>query len=989
MIFGFGRTSSRFGSASILEPKIVISGVAKIFVLSPVAAEKKWNLFVTSFLVEGKPFVACQREFDFQDQRSAWKPQRMRTREASEAFMNEILDSPEKVLELSPKGRYDSNTQYRVVESIGIRDAEWDTLYSGNKLVSNISAQGIPETVQGLRDIQELFFSTPLQMGFLGNFKAILKSLQTHYYECLKSTEVSDRYIEVLAGVLGAGLGRVEAFLNGPKAPFQLGGDESVLEGRVGPRQSSLVNHAFHKALGSDFEPRPSIRTFEHLSRKGLLLYRTLKRQENQAPYVNFVTELLRVAANSSKGYVQHQLIISEFLFTHAPGFSTHKSGRKVVLGSWDSALDSLSNHPWVVKSDKSELSNYLVTRSLQRLSNGEKKSSPEIGLFCLALESAYPNVSTQGIDFSWRAYQILQKSNSAARFELVKQQCVQDPSYFILHLEPDLQVQLAGRLDISEFTLLLNALLEHRGPQARTFRNLWLSLNGNVVEQETLMKTFLVIESTGLFGESGNRSVSKNWQHWERDNLFHKPRYWKSVFANEKKALMMLMENAKSDEFEDWFLVILEQLSSSSRLKSWQLLELVGFQTGDRGLFYYADIHSRALVNELADAVVEWVERSKLFLSGGQFHAFARQIDSFGTDFSSSVIIKFISRRSEWSGRRSNSEALPLLQSIGNPEYIAIHMRNHISERAFLEAWPYGRLEKTTHENAWSHFYRNYSQTLRTKSGLGLVFSQLQSLPFSIRRDIVSDEAFKKLFVRDFPLELLDNLSTEQSKNVQTILSKTPSWFERSELVRAMLTGIETELVDLALRQITTQSQIDQYWLQMLESNSTNAQQQALDFLNGKEAESELQHHLFEVLSHPLHRVRQLGIELVQKIEDPILLSKIVNAQKESVHPDIWGFILSNLELVNADKKWEIFIDRVFLSEEKLIISREILKQKLDALSVSITHLVPIETLERLALSTNPSDRAWALSAIAREPAKFPSFLVESAWKSGMTNDD
>lgn len=198
--------------------------------------------------------------------------------------------------------------------------ANMDVLSLGNNLAAILEDDSyFPASIQEVNLFWEFLSTTPMEIGFFGNFKFVLKKLTSQFdFMVEKSDQETAR---ALAATIAAGYGRIEGYLSkGNLTPISyLTGASGFLRGL---RQLPEFGGKAYVSTA----------TAQYLARKGLRFMRHLESRFDDLTALKFKVNLLYMADFSdqrSERFQDRQIIVNDIVFGKSGLAPRHKSSRK------------------------------------------------------------------------------------------------------------------------------------------------------------------------------------------------------------------------------------------------------------------------------------------------------------------------------------------------------------------------------------------------------------------------------------------------------------------------------------------------------------------------------------------------------------------------------------------------------------------------------------------------------------------------------------
>jgi len=776
----------------------------------------------------------------------------------------------------------------------------------------------------------EYFHTARFTLGFFGSFKFNLKKLT---YLCELALDRKDfDLVAQLADVLGAGYGRVEAYLSKGHSPPRayINDDDSPFD-QLG-KLPEFADGSY-----------PSLRTAQYLSRKGLRLLKRIERELPDGPAaLVFRLNLLTTADLFDQGFNRfsdYQLLVNYIIFADSGLQGRNPSGRKSDLApielreNFDSASAVLSN---LAKSEREYYARWL---------SSIVGSNPTIAHHAFHLAKAL------GQNFVWSdqaLFSMAPSSNPAIHSEITN--LIFDQPERLLKLAPKDQ---GHYLRLFSGSKLKKVLTKHYSDwRGGHFFAEWVAFaaSGPLGESDFYITQHLIREhpwaidinrNFGLFLNLARHSKLdsiENWGKYVGLKAFSGYNPWR---LNAESILRYLGAGEEQGFFDVSAPPLIEKLTELFAS------ELVWFfqrrpETAAEILVDLVDSGSPNLL-DLAVAVLNSPE-----LPEGVFNETVSTLNS--PDFSFVLFRSFIDQQNE-------AGLLNQLIGLAEDQQQVFWRRNGSEVEYLLREWP---------------------------SFTGFLWRHLDVLPTFVTETFLSYQWLPEKFGSQIRSSQVAKMNETQTQVLAKLITAFPSFLSNDRLLAAILVAPNATLNELGVRYVTGLARLDEFWLLMLESNLPVSSKAAYDHLKSKLGQPDFIDKLLMALDSNNSAARSSALGLLKEIDNPELVADIIQNLAENRNPDTWSVIAEHISLIRDGARLQHFTKLVFLSRLQARRQKELIKQRIQELTEDVHEAVEKDVLIRLSLSSVIQDREWALKQIALGSVDTDAVVVERTWSGG-----
>lgn len=846
----------------------------------------------------------------------------------------------------------------------------------------------IPRTRTNWDWIAYYFQSVPLQAGFFGSFKFILKKL-TEVIESQKVSFSQDLFT-VACATLGMGYGVLDArasvaaenstfntednrrifAADDLHSDFMFVDDET--NARSYPSGFPLSMEYVSSLPGFNGRALPSLATLQYLMRKGFR-------------FINSVDEPTAVMAFKAAALIQsivrqswsenckseRQLLTARFCYEGSDLARLDRSARTIIFGSKETRdnylpIENVSSHPKLLNVYHENFQT-VIRDDGQPLG---RKLNPLVAHYFLQ------NFSAVNLDINWTGTLALTMSSSSnAVFKGKSWDYLKNNPNLFLYLDVETFGSILKTAEADVITALCAFAREEVKTNSVRYYKLispaleawmtWKMESSEFAEREFIVFTELI------------RSESK------RDlNGFFRP---KDEFRFELSLLIQAIRfSPREREIKALETFLRKQIEFvySYNLTLLELPETYGIQKSKEypvGLLELNEILEHRFDDLITDLFVK------------KFHAY------YDSDAKLRVIQDFVS-----CGR---SDVIPLIMGVlpgldsnmrmnvlesmfkvdASSEFVLSYTKDIISldqEDKLLEVLTI--LSKADFDYFWRKNGKKFLNILIGWVGIKLfLWSQIEKLSPSVLEELFQNEDFAAEFLAYPSQKQIARMSPKTGDVFIALIRSNKGIFLEEKTILGLTKAPNAELNKIGTDYIKSKDLMEKFWLYLLESNFPVCVREGGSYLRGKKEDKNYADMLLSALDSDNKTARSIALELVEEVRDIKTLTFILEALLENRNTDTWPTIYKNLGLINGSSKIPGFTHTVFTMLRQARRQKEEIKSVIDELKSEISKLVGDSTILYMTRSSVAKDREWALRKVALGEFSHGDLKVEHAWSN------
>lgn len=262
-------------------------------------------------------------------------------------------------------------------------------------------------------------------------------------------------------------------------------------------------------------------------------------------------------------------------------------------------------------------------------------------------------------------------------------------------------------------------------------------------------------------------------------------------------------------------------------------------------------------------------------------------------------------------------------------------------------------------------------------------LWSFVDSLPVNVLDMFFQNKEICRRFASYPSAKEIERMSNRQSDLYVRVLKSDKDLVLENSKVIGLTRAPNAELNQFGCDYIKNQKLMSKFWLYLLESNYPVCIREGSEYLGSRRAEKDFVPLLLAALDSDNNTARRFALTLVKEIRNVTMLNQVLLALLENRNPDTWPVVYKNLGLVKESKRVPEFTSAVFRTVLQGRREKEEMKEVVDELTGEIDKLVSEKTIYLMARSSVAKDRAWALRKIAQGEFAHKDFKVEQTWSN------
>ncbi len=802
-----------------------------------------------------------------------------------------------------------------------IDDIDWLSL--GNSLANILEDRTFsPVSREEVNAFWTFMASSSLHPGMFGNFKFVLKQLTDRFDQFAE--ELDEETLSVMAGALGSGYGRIEAYLS---------------KGNLSP--IGYLTREDHGFRGLRHLPEFGARTYistataQYLARKGLRLLKKIEANHSGLVATRFKVNLINtadMADERSARFPEYQIIVNHIIYGDSGLATRHPSARKSALSPVDELAEYEVSESFIAGLTAEELGIWSAW-----VANVEAKN-PLITAFALQLSELL------GVEFPWtdEIVKALSKSTLVSASRALLKELEKDSSKFFL-LEQEAQLRMLRTLSDSAVTEIIDSMPYNSWGLINQW--VWYCSSNELTEREVWVSRQLLTRKPGQV------------VYWQINNL-----------------LVNLARYSHFEPFEEWSQIV----SISSTASFWVSAEnYVNFLGGgeEPGIFTVLEKDHPELIAVYANDLVkllEWRGQEETDeLLNMLLDSRLPQLNSIGSLLIRKRMFGEERTRAFLATRRDFNLWLVNLQ-----DSVSENDRESISTQLSDLATDVNRV-------IWRKHGNEIEQILKEWKGFASYFWEAFSeLPTFLVETFQSYSWFAPAVQAQITPGGVARMSQAQSELFVALIKRDVSILASDSMLRAVLIAPAAKINELGAKHVKDSGRIADFWLIMLESNLPVTSHAAYEYLRNQLGQPNVSEKLLMALDSNNKAARDHAKRLLSEIPKTVTLVAVVEKLVENRNPDTWSIVNRNLKLIKEKGSIQAFTRRVFLSRRQARSEKENIKRHIESLLGQVSDLVEKDILLRMTFSSVSKDREWALRQIASGAMDLENVTVETSWR-------
>ncbi len=859
-----------------------------------------------------------------------------------------------------------------------------DHIFSIGKTIDQHLQDGWRPTTQTHWDwIAYYFHSVPIQAGYFGSFKYVLKKLTSYMEEKVDSS--ADELYRVGCAILGWGYGSIDArsavagnkmTLNDEDGRRVYAADDLICDymwednetgARSYPRNFPLSMDCVDSLPGFQGRSLPSLATLQYLMRRG---YRFIKSVDEELCQVSFkaaslMQSLLRQQWNENCR-AERQLLTARFCYEGSDLARMNVSSRSVLLGS------------------KKDRDHYLPKKNITQHSElirvyqnnfGEAfaKDFPKGSRVNPMVASYFAQCFKEGsLDIPWSdslALTLADSYNDSLSREAWKHLSLNPENFLFLDKDTLSEILNQSSLDVLKaFIEIIKVEISNGGNRyynpIRPMLFDWVKNMASKVELEE--RDFLIFSDLALHPKHNFLFDYDIGYDYGLSLLL------KAIKFRERDEDAKLLEKFLQANVDTWWPISLSDLPElfgidSSEIYSVGLLEIDELLSGRLQKImiqlFASKMNKATLGMEDKRQVIEkFLDSDRTFLTG-----MIREVLPMLEFQLRNYVLK----------RWFKADASGDLAISYTREILSLDQEDRILELLLL-------LADADFDFFWRRSSDSFTSVLIHWVGFDqFLWKSIDALPAKVINILLQSKEICKKFALYPSAKEIARMSNKQIDfYIRAIKADRDLVLEESTIL-GLTRASNAELNQIGCDYIENKNVMSQFWLYLLESNYPICVKAGSDYLGSRKAEKDFIPLLLSALDSDNSAARKFALTLVKEIRDVTMLNSVLLALLENRNSDTWHVVYKNLGLVKESNRVPEFTGAVFRTLLQGRREKEEIKEVVDELKGEIGKLVSEKTIHQMARSSVAKDRAWALRKIAEGEFAHKDFKVEKAWSS------
>lgn len=830
----------------------------------------------------------------------------------------------------------------------------------GRELDQRIASGWIPTSAQESNVLLHYFDNVPLQVGFFGPFKRIVKNL-TNAIE--RDEELAQN--GYLLSALGFGFGRVEAKTTRLK--------QGLLQSRTDYYQWDLGS--LLSLPGFSANRYPTLATLQFMMRRGIRFLNELSdahphMAEIFKHYVLLGAHAWHNAKSGDTEYLTRQQLVTRIIYSNSDLAIRDRESRKVILAEPKVRDSHVSSTAKFMQTSTDE-SNMRFVREFVEQFSSFAGSAINSGI----AHYVYHLCESVGIEFPWSERLIstmIRSADSKIRLKVNE----------ILREKPDLFVAL-------DIDALLSVLRSDDDELADSLIMGMVDLLSKPfwygsIEYKNKVKYWTVIDRWSA--SHGSKILTARDVKITKQILLASRSEMYGYQALRNRLFLQLFSADEVDNSSEF----LELITSLSVEYSWpnkteNLLAFIGIRpnaTYAKGVLDFLSPSTWWMISPLSHSLSRSL--NSIWLTDEELQAFVREFLESGklgakeliTEVSVSEVLydnkvdvirteisrhdptgtAFLGLLRVYIESSSSKELLQLLQFLSRDEFAPFWRRNAGELSDLFASW------KRLPDFLWNN---------------------LNNLPLMLVETLKNSEDFVPRLFEILTPKKISQMNDVQRDLLADVMTNKKSLKLSDSILRALLSAPSAELNRVARDCIESEGSMDQFWLLMLESKLPVSVDAGAKYLESRLGQSDFVPKLLMALDSNDRVARRRALDLIGNMRDLDLIKEVTTALLENRNIDTWDLVKTNLRFVDQSAQIQDFTRTVFLSRRQGRSVKERLKAEIDRLFEELEHAVEKRTLLRMSRSSVAIDREWAMKKLALQKFSDPELFIEEAWKS------
>lgn len=826
------------------------------------------------------------------------------------------------------------------------------------------------------------FYNVPIQAGYFGSFKYVLKTL-TSYMEANSDSSAEELYRKGCA-ILGWGYGNVDArsavsgkrlTLNSKNQSRVFAADDLICDYMFEDTETGAMSYPRNFPLSMEYvnslpgflgRSLPSTATLQYLMRRG---YRFIKSVNEESCQISFkaavlMQSLLRQRWNENCRS-EMQLLTARFGYEGSDLAQINASSRSIVLGP------KKDRDHYLPQKNITQFSHLLRVYQenfretvAKNIPKGSKVNPIAANYFAQCFKAAK-------VDIPWSdslALTLADSHDDYLRREAWKHISLNPENFLLLEREVLTEILTESSIDV------LKALIEIVKREIRSgsyvyntlFNPLLSNWVTNMVKKPALDEKDFLIFSQLIVDEE--RNFLFNYNNHYRDEL---SLLLKVIKFRARDEDVQLLEKFLQSNIDSWWPIGLLDLPQFFGVESSEIYPI--------GLIEIDELLSgrlQKIMSQLFDTKLKnyFGLEDKLQV----LEKFLNSNSPFITEMIRALLPKFeLELRVHVLRRWLRNNASGSLTISYTKEILSLDQADRLLELLRL-------LADADFDFFWRRNSDSFISVLIDWVGFDqFLWNSVDSLPVNVLEIFLQSREICKRFVSHPSAKEIARMSNRQSDlYIRAIRSVTELVLDESKIL-GLTRAPNAELNQVGCDYIKSKDVMSQFWLYLLESNHPICIQAGSEYLSSRKEEKDFITLLLAALDSDNNTARKFALTLVREIRDVTMLNQVLLALIENRNSDTWPVVYKNLGLVKESKRVPEFTTAVFRTLLQGRREKEEIKEIVDELKGEINKLVSEKTIHQLARSSVAKDRAWALRKIAQGEFAHKDFTVEHVWSS------
>lgn len=861
-----------------------------------------------------------------------------------------------------------------------------DIIFSiGVEIDERLQSGWIPSSKANWDWIAYYFQSSPLQAGFFGSYKFILKKL-TEIVENGKDGLSEELHISACA-TLGWGFGNIDARASvaSDKVTLKDQDDRKIFAAddiqcdfifidnetnvKSYPRNLPLSMEYVSSLPGFSGMPLPSMETLQYLMRKG---FRFVNSLNGKAAVVfkaaSLMQSILRQGWNENSKS-EKQLLTTRFCYEGSDLARLNNSARAVILGSKDDRDNYLPSEN-IIKYEN------LLGVYLENFREFLKDEGRPFGSKVNPLSTHYflQCFIAAKLDIPWNnvlALTVADSSNLVLRNE--SWNYLKDNPGQFMFLSKDTLQELLSAASFDVLKSLITVARKEIESNGYKYNNLlgpaldvWVS--SKTANSEFREREFLVV--TELILAEPKRDLNKYYRPGNEFKI-DLSMLLRAIHFNQRELEINLLESflKTHSEFDFFYSFLLQDLPEFFGVKQTELFP-IGFLDINEILegrldkllsdFFTRKIHKHYDAEARLRVIEEFLNCNKR----GSFQLVADTLP--GLDVSTRVKLLESMFKSDASG-----------------EFALTYTRDIVSkdqEGKLMEI--IGVLAHQDFEFFWRRSGERFLKTLYGWVGFkSFLWTKIDEIPSSFLEEVFKDYDFAEEFLAYPSTKEIVRMTPKQTDVLTRVIKGSRQLRMEERTIFGLVKAPSAELNQAGIDYIKTHQLMGEFWLYLLESNLPVCVKEGGSYLRDKKADKNYLEMLLSALDSDNETAREIALELVHEIKDVEKLARVLESLLENRNIDTWPTVYKNLGLIKDLERVPEFSNTVFLTLRQARREKEEMKSLVDQLETDITKIIGDSTLLYMTRSSVARDREWALKKVALGEFSHKDLKVEHAW--------